>query len=559
MGTYMGNGQALQRMTNHPEAAGETREFDYPAGTILMSVTDTRSRITYANTAFLEVSGYSLGEMLGEPHNIVRHPDMPKEAFADLWATLQGGESWTALIKNLRANGVEHYWVRANVTPINSGGVTVGYMSVRTRPQPHEVAAAESLYREFREGRAQRTHAFHKGLIVRKGWMGWARLRQRLSVRWCMRLALGMATVGGVAPVLAGGLPWPYALPAVGASAAAYAWLERRIAEPLSQLREQAGAVAAGQVDADLRLNRSDDIGMAARAVNQAGLNLRALIGDVAAQIHGMQLHNEQVTRSNHELRQRTEQTHAYLQETATAAVHLEASVEHGAQLAANAHGLAADASGAVSKGGQAIGQVVETINDLARSNERIAEMNRLIDDISAQTNLLALNAAVEAARAGLAGRGFAVVAAEVRSLAQRSAEAATEIRSLAEQSLQKSHAGARQAEQAGRIMEEIVSRVHEVDALISETSAIAGQQSTDVAQLSSAVAEIDRMTHQNAISVDQFAAAVQGMIGRTDRLADALLAFDRAGAQPGRPAGKAGTAAAGGATPAAAASLPLG
>ncbi len=110
-----------------------TRDFQFPADATLLSVTDTQSYIRYANNAFLTTAGYTRDQLLGQPHNIVRHPDMPREAFADLWATLQRGDTWTALVKNLRANGEQHYWVRANVTPIRSGGEVVGYSTAFPR------------------------------------------------------------------------------------------------------------------------------------------------------------------------------------------------------------------------------------------------------------------------------------------------------------------------------------------------------------------------------------------------------------------------------------------
>jgi len=87
------------------------REFDFPANATLMSTTDIQGNITYANDAFIEVSGFSREEIEGQPHNMVRHPDMPKEAFADMWSTLKSGEPWTSLVKNRRKNG-DHYWVR---------------------------------------------------------------------------------------------------------------------------------------------------------------------------------------------------------------------------------------------------------------------------------------------------------------------------------------------------------------------------------------------------------------------------------------------------------------
>ena len=129
------------------------KEFDYPDDATLMSVTDTQSHLTYANAAFVAVSGFKREEIIGQPHNTVRHPDMPKEAFADMWKTMQGGDSWSALVKNRRKNG-DHYWVRANAAPVRRNNQLVGYMSVRTKPTRAEVESAEALYRDLREGKA---------------------------------------------------------------------------------------------------------------------------------------------------------------------------------------------------------------------------------------------------------------------------------------------------------------------------------------------------------------------------------------------------------------------
>ena len=162
------------------------REYEFPDNATLMSTTDTQSYIAYANAAFVEVSGFSREEIEGQPHNMVRHPDMPPEAFADMWATLKAGQPWTALVKNRRKNG-DHYWVRANATPVVRNGRTSGYMSVRTKPSREEIAAAEALYRDFRTGQAG-SRKFHKGLIVRTGWMAWRSVFQVMPVRWRIRL-----------------------------------------------------------------------------------------------------------------------------------------------------------------------------------------------------------------------------------------------------------------------------------------------------------------------------------------------------------------------------------
>ena len=129
-------------------------EYVMGAGQSIVSKTDTKGRITYVNPSFVDVSGFSEDELLGKAHNIVRHPDMPPEAFADLWATLQAGEPWTGMVKNRRKNG-DFYWVVANVVPIRERGRVTGYMSVRTAPTRAQVEQADLLYRRIRAGQAR--------------------------------------------------------------------------------------------------------------------------------------------------------------------------------------------------------------------------------------------------------------------------------------------------------------------------------------------------------------------------------------------------------------------
>jgi len=127
------------------------QEYPFPVGETLVSTTDLQGRILYCNAAFIEVSGYTRDELMGQPHNLVRHPDMPEEAFRDMWATIGQGHPWGGLVKNRRKNG-DHYWVQANVTPlIDSQAQVTGYMSVRTEPDKAAIPATEALYRQMRE------------------------------------------------------------------------------------------------------------------------------------------------------------------------------------------------------------------------------------------------------------------------------------------------------------------------------------------------------------------------------------------------------------------------
>ena len=147
--------------------------FDYPGDELLVSYTNTRGEITHCNPAFVRVSGFAYDELIGQPHNIIRHPDMPPAAFKDLWATVGRGKPWTGLVKNRRKNG-DHYWVRANVTPVLERGKPTGYLSVRVKPTEQEVVQAEALFARMREEVAQgrvRTRLTH-GVVQRAGVAG---------------------------------------------------------------------------------------------------------------------------------------------------------------------------------------------------------------------------------------------------------------------------------------------------------------------------------------------------------------------------------------------------
>jgi len=129
-------------------------EHELRDGTYVVSRTDPKGVITYVNREFVEISGYAEAELLGAPHNLVRHPDMPPPAFDDLWKTLKKGESWSGYVKNRCKNG-DFYWVWANVTPVHEDGRVTGYLSVRTKPTREQIQAADTLYRDLREGRSK--------------------------------------------------------------------------------------------------------------------------------------------------------------------------------------------------------------------------------------------------------------------------------------------------------------------------------------------------------------------------------------------------------------------
>ena len=492
-------------------------EYPLDDDTTLMSTTDVHSYITHANDTFVQVSGYQLDELTGQPHNMVRHPDMPKAAFADMWYTLQQGEPWSGIVKNRRKNG-DHYWVRANAVPMVRRGQVTGYMSIRTRATAEEIAAVEPLYRALNDGRCKKR--IHKGPVVGKGWLG---KLPAMPLRWRVRSVMAVLFAGLAATLAATSAGWlPLAAAAVVMLMGTLLF-EQQIVRPIENVARQALKVATGERNSVQHLNRSDELGLTLRAVGQLGLMCRWLINDVSSQVVSVRDGSDRLAQGNEDLNDRTRQTVANVQQTVATMNQMAASVQSNSETAAEVDKLSVAASSAATKGGNAMQTVVKTMDDIADSTQRIGSITSLINDIAFQTNILALNAAVEAARAGEQGKGFAVVAGEVRHLASRSASAANDIRKLIDASASKVQSGSEQVHAAGRTMDDIVVQVKNVTQLIAQISHATSEQATGLSELTRAVAELDSITQKNADLVEESARISAMVKHRAGRLKDAV------------------------------------
>jgi methyl-accepting chemotaxis protein len=283
--------------------------------------------------------------------------------------------------------------------------------------------------------------------------------------------------------------------------------------------------VAAGDLTVKIATRKNDQTSLLA-SMQRMVQSLSGIVSGVRSGAESISTASSEVASGNRDLSSRTEAQAANVQQTAATLHELSSTVRHNADSSRAATTMAASASEVAEKGGAVVGEVVQQMEQITAASRRIGEIIGVIDGIAFQTNILALNAAVEAARAGEQGRGFAVVAAEVRSLAQRSAEAAKEIKVLIRNSEERVEAGSTLANDAGRIMQEVVSSVREVSGTIRAIADATVEQSTGLEQVNTSVSQMDSATQHNAALVEQSSAAAESLQQQAQALTQAVSAF---------------------------------
>jgi len=310
------------------------------------------------------------------------------------------------------------------------------------------------------------------------------------------------------------------------ASVAVALAMSRRIVRPLEASIAVARRIASGDLSAEVAVRGSDETAALARALKDMNESLRRIVTGVLSGTDQVATTSREIAQSSGEMSSRTEEQASALEETSSSMEQMSSIVGQNADNAKQASDLAAQASGMAARGGEVVREAVQSMQAITESSKKISEIIGVIDGIAFQTNILALNAAVEAARAGEQGRGFAVVASEVRTLAHRSAAAAKDIKELITASVARVDAGARQVNDAGRTMEDLVAAAQKVSRLVAEISSASREQAQGIEQVSESISQMEKVTQQNAAMVEEASAAANSLADQSRALASAVAAF---------------------------------
>ncbi|WP_164847156.1 methyl-accepting chemotaxis protein [Neptunomonas marina] len=396
-------------------------EVKIPQGSRLISTTDLKGSITYANEDFIKVSGFTKEELIGSPHNLVRHNFMPKLAFQDMWDALGSGEAWRGIVVNRCKDG-GYYWVDAYVTPIYVDGQKVGYQSVRVTPDPKLVQRAGQLYEKINAAQG------------------------RFSIK-TFSIAPTALVIFSILSLLFGGYltlqaPWYVAGFFALLQLTAIVGFSHFFWRPIQHLVNRSRAIADAPLAQHVFSHQRNEFGQIELALQMESARMHTVLGRIddfageVSEVVGLVENAVGETRSgvsqqNHE----TDMVAASVTELASSAVEI-------AQNMVSTSNAVQDAKGKTAQGEQDLKQVVSAIQSvheqvylaeaestkLKQSTAEIEQVISVITEIAEQTNLLALNAAIEAARAGEYGRGFAVVADEVRTLATRTKDSTSSV-----------------------------------------------------------------------------------------------------------------------------------
>lgn len=498
------------------------QEQTFPSNEKLISATDLRGVITHCNDAFEKISGFTRDELIGKPHNIVRHPDMPKEAYEIMWQHLKAGRPWMGLVKNRCKNG-DFYWVNAYVTPVTENAKVVGYESVRSCPARADVARAEKIYAQIKQKRPQlQIPRYIKQLMVALAFIIPASILMYnapplVNILW---MVIALLAYGGIQYV-----QYKRDLQLIHNELQGV-FMHPLAASTYSNQTGMTGDIMVGvmslRAHLDTVLTRIEDA--SAQVTEQARRGL-ALTEAAREEISHQSKQSELVATAMREMSLAVHEISDNVQKTAVQA-------EQSNGLASQGVNIARITRTSIEQLRAKVLDIGQAVKSLAGQTDAIARAAASIETISDQTNLLALNAAIEAARAGDHGRGFSVVADEVRLLAANTRDSAknigqivSELSAQAVTSVLVSEEGAADAEMGLQRVVESESMLAGIVDAVSRISAMSEQMATAVEEQAMVSQEVNRQVAEISTLADR-------SLQRTEESADSIRSSQRASEQ---------------------------
>ena len=501
----------------------------------ILSTTDLKGAISYANPDFIEISGFETSELYGENHNLVRHPDMPPEAFESLWSTVKAGRPWMGIVKNRCKNG-DHYWVDAYVMPIQKDGTTFEYQSVRYMPKREWVERAEPIYKRLREGKG-----FKTGLSGRLG------LSQKLIA--ANLLSMLPALLFSILPLFESMSGLGFLL-----SAMLIVGVNLGLMKPFRQVVARARDIYDQPAMRRIYTGRDDEIGQIALALQMQDSQINAIVGRLSDTTRRLSELAEVTFSTSEQANEGVERQQTELTMVATAMTEMVATVQEiarntvlaaeetvtGQRESAAGTDVVQQTIGSINDLSDDVQQATEVIARLSQQSEGIVKVLEVIKGIAEQTNLLALNAAIEAARAGENGRGFAVVADEVRTLASRTTESAREIEEMIEglqtgsrqavQVMQKSRGQADNsvelAAKAGSALETIAGIIDNITDMNHHIATASEEQSAVAEEINQNIVNVNAVAESTSEGAKQSVQATEEMLASINRLDNLVTQF---------------------------------
>nr|WP_284041348.1 PAS domain-containing methyl-accepting chemotaxis protein [Halomonas olivaria] len=511
---------------------GYVSQINYPIDPddFLISRTDSNGYITYANPRFIEVSGFDAEELINEPHNVVRHPDMPPEVYRDMWKTLREGRSWQGYVKNRRKNG-DHYWVHANVVPVVEQGELQGYASLRSYAGEDKARYFEKIYRQMREKSC--SYYLKRGNLKRRGVLG---LLPQFSVKSVYSrvavvtvLSVGLLVSGMVASAHWALTIWQAMMCAfilsallLGVNVAVLGSLPGAI----RSLKDIALQLAAGNLNATVPSTQRHTLKSTLDALQLMRRSLLSMANDIQRNMNVISPVVDEIVSNNSNMSDRLEQQASAVQQTAASMEEISSTVRQSASNAQLASQAAEGNLHEVDSATRLTDELNRAMEDLTNKSERMKVMVQTIDTIAFQTNILALNASVEAARAGEHGLGFAVVAQEVRKLSNQTAEAAKEVQGMIESTNQSVIESAAHTHETRAATLRIRTASQKVNDLMEEISRAATEQSDGISQVGVAITHIDTTTQASVRDMESYRRVADALRGEATSLRNSVNAF---------------------------------